>query len=98
MNSDVKVDIVGGRERTDVFMSGAGAEAQAVVMAILRNWPGWRSIVDLGSISRLRGGKMYPKLCASPRIWAPSRSLDVKVFAYSAFAPPVLFPSDFVWR
>lgn len=98
MHGDIKVDMVGGRERTDVFVSGAGTEAKALVMAILRNWPGWRSIVDLGNTSTLRGGKMHPKLWASLRIWAPSRSLDVKVFTYSASAPPVLFPSDIVWR
>ncbi|MEP7356543.1 MAG: NAD(P)-binding domain-containing protein [Anaerolineales bacterium] len=39
---------------TDIFVSGEDAEAKAQVTAILRDWFGWKSVIDLGGISTAR--------------------------------------------
>jgi hypothetical protein len=43
----------------DVFVSGNDAGAKAQVGAILRDWFGWRHVVDLGDITTARGTEMY---------------------------------------
>ncbi len=39
----------------DVFVSGNDKAAKAKVTEILKNWFGWRSVIDLGDISTARG-------------------------------------------
>ncbi len=39
----------------DVFLSGNDAAAKARVTEILKNWFGWRSVIDLGDITTARG-------------------------------------------
>jgi predicted dinucleotide-binding enzyme len=46
-------------ERTDIFVSGNDIEAKATVVMILRDWFGWKSIIDLGDITTARGPEMY---------------------------------------
>lgn len=43
----------------DLFISGNDADAKAQVTAWLKDWFGWRHIVDLGDISTARGTEMY---------------------------------------
>ncbi len=43
----------------DVFMSGNDPEAKARVASILREWFGWKSVVDLGGIATARGTEAY---------------------------------------
>jgi predicted dinucleotide-binding enzyme len=43
----------------DVFVSGNDAGAKAQVTTILRDWFGWRNVVDLGDIVSSRGVEMY---------------------------------------
>lgn len=43
----------------DVFMSGNDAQAKAEVAAMLRDWFGWRSVIDLGDITTARGSEAY---------------------------------------
>jgi len=43
----------------DVFVSGNDADAKARVTAILKDWFGWTSVVDLGDISTARGTEGY---------------------------------------
>jgi predicted dinucleotide-binding enzyme len=49
---------VGGGDH-QLFMSGDDASAKARVAALLSEWFGWRSIIDLGDISTARGPEMY---------------------------------------
>jgi predicted dinucleotide-binding enzyme len=42
----------------DVFMSGNDATAKAKVTEILKNWFGWRNVIDLGDITSARGTEM----------------------------------------
>ena len=51
-----------------VFMSGNDADAKRFVeQTILRDWFGWRAVVDLGDISTARGTEMYLPLWL--RMW-----------------------------
>ena len=43
----------------DVFVSGNDADAKARVGEILRDWFGWKSVVDLGDITTARGTESY---------------------------------------
>jgi hypothetical protein len=43
----------------DVFMSGNDGQAKARVSSILREWFGWKSVVDLGGITTARGTEAY---------------------------------------
>ncbi|HEU0193953.1 MAG TPA: NAD(P)-binding domain-containing protein [Gaiellales bacterium] len=60
VNAQVMVDpgAVGGGDHT-LFMSGDDADAKARVADLLREWFGWRSVVDVGDISTARGLEMY---------------------------------------
>ena len=42
-----------------VFVSGNDAGAKAEVTAILKDWFGWRHVVDLGDITSARAAEMY---------------------------------------
>jgi predicted dinucleotide-binding enzyme len=43
----------------DIFMCGNDAEAKATVAKILREWLGWKHVIDLGDITMARGTEMY---------------------------------------
>lgn len=59
INCDVMVHPTRLAERTDVFVSGNSMEAKAQVNMILREWFGWKSVIDLGDITTSRGVEMY---------------------------------------
>jgi len=42
----------------DLFISGNDAQAKAKVVDILKNWFGWKSVVDLGDITSARATEM----------------------------------------
>ena len=42
-----------------VFVSGNDAGAKAEVTKILKEWFGWREVIDLGDITSARGAEMY---------------------------------------
>jgi len=79
MNCDVMVDPNKLKEKTDVFVSGNDPEAKAVVSAILRDWFGWRSIVDLGDITTSRGVESFILLWQSLRYVKSSRQFNIRV-------------------
>jgi predicted dinucleotide-binding enzyme len=60
VNAFVMVDpsLVAGGEHT-VFVSGDDAAAKEQVTGFLREWFGWRHVVDLGDITTARGVEMY---------------------------------------
>lgn len=79
INFNVMVDSSKLPERTDVFVSGNSADAKATVSAMLRDWFGWRSIVDLGDITTSRGVEMYVVLWQNLRRATGSRRFNIKV-------------------
>jgi 8-hydroxy-5-deazaflavin:NADPH oxidoreductase len=42
----------------DVFVSGNDANAKAQAVDILKNWFGWKTVIDLGDITTARGAEM----------------------------------------
>lgn len=48
-------------------MSGNDAQAKARVAEILRDWLGWKRVIDLGDISTARGTESYLLLWV--RLW-----------------------------
>jgi predicted dinucleotide-binding enzyme len=49
------------------FVSGDDAGAKAQVVDILKNWFGWRDVIDLGDITTARGAEMLLPLWV--RLW-----------------------------
>ncbi len=62
----VNPGLVGGGDHT-LFVCGNDAEAKAQVSGWLRDWFGWREIIDLGDITNARGTEMYLPLWL--RVW-----------------------------
>lgn len=79
MNCNVMVDPDKLSERTDVFVSGNDTEAKAVAITILRDWFGWKSVIDLGDISTSRGVEMFVVMWQSLRTWTSSHRFNIKV-------------------
>jgi len=52
----------------DIFVSGNDPEAKQQVINILKNWFGWRSVVDLGDITTARGTEMVLPIWV--RLWS----------------------------
>jgi 8-hydroxy-5-deazaflavin:NADPH oxidoreductase len=59
MNADLMVrpSLLSGDH--DVFVSGNDGQAKARVTEILKDWFGWKSVVDLGDITTARGTEMF---------------------------------------
>ena len=79
VNSNVMIDPNKLAEKTDVFVSGNDIEAKATVIAILRDWFGWRSVIDLGDITTSRGVEMFIPLWRSLRYVVPSNRFNIKI-------------------
>jgi hypothetical protein len=79
VNANVMVDPAKLLERTDVFVSGDDIEAKATVVKILRDWFGWKQIIDLGGIESSRSVEMYVLLWHSLRNAISSQRFNIKV-------------------
>lgn len=79
VNANVMVDPAKLLERTDVFVSGDDIEAKAMVVRILRDWFGWKEIIDLGGIETSRSVEMYVLLWHSLRNAISSQRFNIKV-------------------
>ena len=79
VNANVMVDPAKLLERTHVFVSGNDIEANATVVRILRDWFGWRDIIDLGGIETSRSVEMYVLLWHSLRNAISSQRFNIKV-------------------
>jgi hypothetical protein len=79
VNANVMVDPAKLLERTDVFVSGDDIEAKATVVRILRDWFGWKEIIDLGGIESSRSVEMYVLLWHSLRNAISSQRFNIKV-------------------
>src|SRR5512138_3880299 len=79
VNANVMVDPAKLLERTNVFVSGDDIEAKATVVRILRDWFGWKEIIDLGGIETSRGVEMYVLLWHNLRNAISSQRFNIKV-------------------
>ena len=79
VNANVMVDPSKLIEKTDVFVSGNDIEAKAMVVMILRDWFGWRAIIDLGNITTSRSVEMYVPLWHNIRAAISSQRFNVKI-------------------
>ena len=52
----------------DIFVSGNDAEAKQRVMSLLKEWFGWKSVIDLGDITTARGTEMLLPIWV--RLWS----------------------------
>jgi predicted dinucleotide-binding enzyme len=66
-------------EKTDIFVSGNDIEAKATVVMILRDWFGWKSIIDLGDITTARGPEMYLLLWHYLRNALSAQRFNIKI-------------------
>lgn len=79
VNANVIVDPAKLLEQTHVFVSGDDIEAKAQVVRILRDWFGWKQIIDLGGIETSRGVEMYVLLWHNLRNAISSQRFNIKV-------------------
>lgn len=79
MNVNVIVDPNKLIERTDAFVSGNDIEAKSTVVRILKEWFGWREVIDLGDITTSRSVEMYMLLWRSLRKSISSQRFNIKV-------------------
>lgn len=79
VNANVMVDPNKLIEKTDVFVSGNDIEAKAMVVRILREWFGWREVIDLGNITTSRSVEMYVPLWHNLRTAISSQRFNIKV-------------------
>jgi predicted dinucleotide-binding enzyme len=73
MNAFLQVDpgrLAGGDH--DTFVSGDDAAAKAQVIRFLKEWYGWKNIIDLGDITTARGVEMVLALWV--RLWGTLRT------------------------
>lgn len=63
----------------DIFVCGNDEEAKAKVIDILKNWYGWKEIIDLGDISMARGTEMLLPIWL--RLWGKLKTpiFNIKV-------------------
>ncbi|HSL45854.1 MAG TPA: NAD(P)-binding domain-containing protein [Anaerolineales bacterium] len=79
VNANVMVDPAKLLEQTHVFVSGDDIEAKATVVRILRDWFGWKQIIDLGGIETARGVEMYVLLWHQLRNAISSQRFNLKI-------------------
>jgi len=79
VNANVIADPAKLLEMTDMFMSGNDLEAKATVKQKLKEWFGWRQVIDLGDITTARGLEMYVLFWHYLRDVTPSQRFNIKV-------------------
>lgn len=79
INCDVMVNPNKLSEKSDIFLSGDSATAKARVASYMREWFGWRSIIDLGDIATSRAVEMFIPLWRCLRKVNKSYDFNIKV-------------------
>jgi len=79
MNANVMTNPAKLIEYTDVFVSGNDSEAKAIVTGYLRNWFGWKSVIDLGDITTSRGVEMFLIMWFSLRSAVIAKRMNIKL-------------------
>src|SRR5215217_2247280 len=76
VNANVMTDPAKLTEMTDVFVSGNDIDAKSTVARLLKEWFGWRKVVDLGDITTSRGVEMYVLLWHYLRDATPAQKFN----------------------
>jgi len=79
VNANVMVDPNKLIERTNVFVSGNDIEAKSTVVRILKEWFGWREVIDLGDIVTARSVEMYVLLWHDMRRAISAQRFNIKL-------------------
>jgi predicted dinucleotide-binding enzyme len=79
VNANVMVEPTKLIEWTQVFVSGNDIEAKATVVMVLRDWFGWKEILDLGDITTARAVEMFLPLWQSLRKVIPQHRFNIKI-------------------
>ena len=79
VNANVMADPNKLIEKTDVFVSGNDIEAKSMVVRILKEWFGWREVIDLGDITTSRSVEMYVLLWHDIRKAISSQRFNIKL-------------------
>ncbi len=79
INASVIADAAKLPEMTDVFVSGNDIEAKATAAGLLKEWFGWRHVIDLGDITTARGVEMYVLFWHYLRDVTPAQRFNIKV-------------------
>jgi predicted dinucleotide-binding enzyme len=79
VNANVMADPAKLTEMTDVFVSGNDIDAKSTVSRLLKEWFGWKRVVDLGDITTSRGVEMYVLLWHYLRDATPAQKFNIKV-------------------
>jgi predicted dinucleotide-binding enzyme len=79
INANVMTEPAKLTEMTDLFVSGNDLDAKATVIRLLREWFGWRHVIDLGDITTARGAEMYMLLWHYLRDVTPAPRFNIKV-------------------
>lgn len=79
VNANVMVDPNKLIEKTDVFVCGNDIEAKAQVSRILKEWFGWREVIDLGDITASRSVEAYVLLWHDIRKAISSQRFNIKL-------------------
>ena len=66
-------------EKSSIFVSGEDIDAKATVVRILKEWFGWKDVIDLGGIITARSVEMYIMLWHSLRTVVPAKRFNIKV-------------------
>jgi hypothetical protein len=77
VNCQVMVDPARIPGEHDVFVSGDDMDAKAEVTRMLKEWFGWKSVIDLGDITTARGTESYVLLWV--RLWGSLGTADFNV-------------------
>jgi len=82
MNTYIMMDPARVPGDHDVFMCGNDGEAKAQVAKILREWLGWKHVIDLGDITQARGTEMFLPLWV--RLYGALQTADFNIHVVRA--------------
>lgn len=77
MNCNLMVDASRVPGEHDVFVSGNDRDAKGRVTEILRDWFGWKNVIDLGDIATARGTESFLPLWI--RLWGALGTADFNI-------------------
>jgi 8-hydroxy-5-deazaflavin:NADPH oxidoreductase len=83
LNTVTAVLMVDPRQVADgdhaVFVSGNDTQAKAMVVEILKDWFGWKQVIDLGDITSARAAEMYMAIWLRLRASFATSMINVKI-------------------
>jgi predicted dinucleotide-binding enzyme len=77
VNAGIMVDAAKLKAEHDMFLCGNDADAKQKVSAYLREWFGWKTLIDLGDITGARAMESYVQFWA--RVWGATKSANFNI-------------------